>query len=363
MIEEKDDGFFDINGFEEMPEENSDNTDGSDDSTKNDTGDVDTPPIKSPNEFEEIPEDHSTDGEIEILNNLSTNEDNLTDLPTNIVNNEGNEDAFQAFGEEFKSKGMIDDDVDISLFKDSDSIIKAVVAKYQREIEATTKEVQSNIATKYKEFISDKEETLDSEEDSFLNRDPSDFEDNDELGKKLMIHFYKNVKGLDDRTTNTIIENTIDYETAAKEIQSELIEADKGNKTKLAEQFKAEEESKVEADKAFQVQVFEQAKSLDNFIPGMKVNDKSAKEIQDDIGTVLNKINNDLLKYGPLLSLFDKAGFMDGKFDVLLNQGGTQQVKKLDKILKGKTVRANKQGFTDNTNGKVGRDPNLKAWY
>lgn len=297
----------------------------------------------------ELGEDEDTSKDDELSDD--NEEDDLADTSDEDVDEETTDEVLEdedseeednvlsAFAKELASNGIIQgiDEKDlegVSNFEDLASII-------QTQMEHTVTSWQSEykedlINNLVKEGIIKKEQVED-----FLPVDYSkeDIIGNEEAARTVVTNYYKE-KGFSDKRIKKLIENSLDLEEDALDVYDELQE--------IKEQKQKEVAKKIEEEKkAYQEMVQNRFNSwretLDKtkeFIPGRAIDKSFRDKTFKNIIPTFEKINNDLTKYGPILSLLDQYGILEGNFDNVIKTVKSKSTKnQFEKILKSSSKK------------------------
>lgn len=155
-----------------------------------------------------------------------------------------------------------------------------------------------------------------------------------ELQKKIIIENEK-FRGRTDKQIATYLkglgedlsEDAIEAATELKAKREARIEA----KQKAAETARQEAAAR---NKAIAQSSNEYVDKLTEFVPGVKLTTPAKAAVKAKFATTMEKINGDLGKYIPLLSLLDHYGFLDGNFEAVKSVKVTSANAALTKAIK-----------------------------
>lgn len=156
-----------------------------------------------------------------------------------------------------------------------------------------------------------------------------------ELAKKVHEE-YGQIKRLSSKQVQRLINSTDDLEESALELYDEIAEYKKQKQQSAAAKIKEQEQLVAKQREQFTEELKKNTFAYDEFIPGRKLRKQDKEDIFSNIEPVLKKINSNLAKYAPILSLLDRYDILEGKFDKIIKEGKTQAVSSLEQILKEK---------------------------
>jgi len=264
------------------------------------------------------------------------NGDNNTPLDSNV---------FTTFATELKNSGVIPDlpDEVLENITDFDSLSEAISAQMNHSVMGWQQEYKQNLL---QNLVNEGIIKADQIKDYLVPEySEADIVDNEEIQDSIFTEYFKE-KGFDNKKIKKFIDSSLNKEDDALEYYKELQELKKEKSQNVQKQIEhrqeAERKAVIERDKTWK----ETIEKTNEFIPGRKINPSFKKDVYENIMPTFSKINNDLTKYGAILSFLDKYGILEGNFE------------QISKTVKAKEVTNSFERLLKNGNNKV--DSSLK---
>lgn len=171
-----------------------------------------------------------------------------------------------------------------------------------------------------------------------------DIKNSEDIQKSVISEFLKE-KGLSDKKIQKFIDNSVDLEEDALEYFEDLKKVKEEKETQYLEQVKQQEEAKKKAFEETDKGWKDYIKDTKEFVPGKKINKQFKDEVYTNIVPTINKINQNLKKYAPILSFLDKYNVLDeGMQAVIENKNPKKTVNTFEKLLKSQGGVTRSQG-------------------
>jgi len=294
---------------------------------------------------EETPmEQNKTNPTLENAPELEVDDTEITNVGNNEIEKiDEDVNPFQAFSVLLKEKGVIPDvpEEELSKINDAESIVNLLNKQLQ--------DISTSWQEQYKKSLLDnliKDGLVKPEQVTVqkLKRYSEDEIRSDEEKAKATIKEFYQAKGIPDSQIETILDALLDVNEEALKLLPILEEEDKKKEEEIARKIKEKEEAQQKQFQTFNERLKESAFKYEEFIPGRKLNEDDKTDAYQRIPQVLEKINQDLIKYAPVLAYLDKYGILDGKMDTILKEAETKTVNKFSEILTNKKRSSSSRG-------------------
>jgi len=262
----------------------------------------------------------------ELLNDTDEDEDTLINEETEVteenstsddeVNNEDN--VIRSFAEELQTKGIFSDiSVEaLNSLEDVDDLAGLIQSQMDSKILSWESEYkQSVIDNLIEEGIIDKNAVITR---TLVDYDEAAIKESEDLQKQVVTEYLKH-KGFKEKQIERQIKNSLDLEEDASEYLKELKDIKAEREQATVDKIKAQKEAQAKLVEETNTKWKNTIEETKEFIPNRKINSKFKKEVFDNIIPTFQKVNQNLEKYGTILSFLDKYGILDGNFDKVLN--------------------------------------------
>lgn len=183
-----------------------------------------------------------------------------------------------------------------------------------------------------------------------ITHDELEKEDNEDLRKAVITQNYKNSTRFSDAKIKKLVDNTVSLGEDIEEAKEAIDNIKDFNKQRIAEEKERLEKERKEFEETHKQQlknVREKIYSLDEVLPGHKINKQTKKKIedmllkpagQDSKGNQINKIwqkrLDNPLDFDIKLAYLISTGYFDGKTDKIEKANKTRIVEDLEKHIK-----------------------------
>ena len=171
------------------------------------------------------------------------------------------------------------------------------------------------------------------------------------VAEKFIRHYYNGK--LNEKSIQRLIDKSDDIVEEAKSLIPEYNDEQKVLEARAAKELEKVEREREAAKERLYTDIKKNVESFTEFIPGKRINSSTKEKVYNSVGNVWQKINNDAVKYAPILAYLDHYGILDGKFDSITKLAESDANKKFKTLLDSKPIRGTDTSDKKRTNQQV----------
>lgn len=243
-------------------------------------------------------------------------------------------DPIVYFGKTLKSNGIFSsvDDEDIENISSLEDLAEVM----EKQVEATVEEwkkpaMQDWVNTLIKSgYIKPEQVNV----GNYLKE--TDIKD-EKSAERFIRYFYDGKLG--EKAIQKLIDKADDIIEDAKALVPDYNDEQKVLETRAAKELERKEKEQEMAREKLYQDIKRNVDSVNEFIPGKKINSATKEKVYNSIGNVWQEINNDIVTYLPRIAYLKHYGMLDGKFDTIVKVTESDTNKKFKTLLDSKPIR------------------------